>query len=214
MTKNCPQPEALLAALAEGPEHPWREHTDSCPRCQALIKAHDSFLADDLAGEHPRSDEAAASARLQSSVTDLPRRRTRRANPTWLLGLAAVLLVGLGLFTLAPRTGTFSSRDDLDTGITGEVRLRGDDLAWPAPTVAVKDGSLIVGWDLTPAADRYAVVLLTADLTEVARLDAGPLTELTASREMAAPAAGGFVVIIALRDNQELGRTMPSGLPW
>ncbi len=214
--ENCPQSEALLLALDEDRSHPWQLHVAACPRCQALVRARDAFQDDALADQVPHTDEAAAAANLDTFTSGLPRKHQSRSYATRLLGLAAVLLMGLGLFTLSPNLGDYISWEGLDPGTLEDVRQRADQTAgsttWNAPSVTTKDGSLVLSWQAHPRADGYRVVFLAPDLTEEMDTLVEAETGLTIDRTEA-PATGGFVVVVALQNGRETGRTMPAALP-
>jgi hypothetical protein len=161
---------------------------ESQPRVRAQRRAYQDFVTpgDEPAGARP----AEAAARLRETLerelgvaidersdpTRAPSERgargQRRVQPGWLdrlfgapwqpLGVAALLVVAGGLWLLS------SSRHESAPVFRGGTRVEG----WSAlPAQRQSDGSVRLQWPASPGAARYAVVFLSADLREIARLE-------------------------------------------
>ena len=214
MKEPCPDPRMLVETSSADPENPWADHLCGCPRCRALLRSRDAFIGDAAAGLS-REDEAAAAARLEVFISRLGAEKRRGKLPSWWLGLAAVFIVAVGIWSLGPRLGDGSLPTVRGTDREA-MPMRGDhrEAPWAAPVLVIEDGILVVTWERFPDADSYDVAVLAADLSPVVRVEAGPATKVgMETKGMMDHAHGGFVVVIALEDGRTLCRSAPASLP-
>lgn len=217
--KECYPVEALADVDGWAADDPRRRHLADCPRCRARLAEYRSFVAavapsgadpDDAdrrltaflvraaageaglsaAGRADGPTPGPAAGPAVSPEVRLPARRPRRPLrvPFWrpTLAAAAVVVGLLGIWRA------------VDTGWQGggERVLRGESPAPAAapilqPVSALPDGRWQLAWSAVEGADGYTVVLHAADLTEVARLEAGTWTTLALARPPAASSPPG-----------------------
>ena len=217
MRSDCPRTEDILLAHGSGTEHGLRTHLDACVRCRVLLAAHDRFLADPPAADADETARVADAGRRLATFTaalHTPGDRRRRSW-TWPLGLAAVIVVATGFWLLFPDPE--APPHDGTLPAAGQI-WRGDGsggMSDPPPAAELlADGGLRLGWTAVDGAERYEVVLLGADLTELSRWDAGRATSLTIAAEALADGApAGFFVVAAYAAERELGHWAPVPLP-
>lgn len=175
------------------PGDPSRRHVADCPRCSALVESYALFVEPGEAAAAPHV--AAADARLTAflareigvpALSSAPapasaRPASARREGSWLerlfapplrpalaFGAVAIVIAGVALW---PRAAGRAPSD----------ALRGDP---GAPTVAVREArldaaGLSVAWSAVAGADDYEVRVYSAELAELARLNANGDTVLT-----------------------------------
>lgn len=221
MKERCPDPQRLVQLATAGADHPWRSHLQECPRCRAILASRDAFLNEGAgregSGETHDRTEADAQVRLDGFIKEMVVEKHAGGFPSWLMSLAALVLVAIGLWALVPQWEAWRGSGSLLPG-QEPVRMRGSQqvpAVWAAPRLAIPDaGGLDLVWEPFPGADSYVVFVRAADLRELARLDAGTLTGLNIAPDDLSPeAAGGYVAVAALKAGREIGRSAPAALP-
>lgn len=218
-------PEEFARVMGLSESHPERRRAEANPQFAALRALHDSFVAGDEAGaagaESIRAElerrvlprvlgPAGAGATAGGGPSGRSADRTGGffaallaafAQPAarWSVAFAAIALVaGVGWWSTARGPRRDVIRGEATTGAF-EVRA------------ALRGGSLELRWTAVPEADGYRVVLLGADLTEVAHFDLGNGTTKTLDRDSLPPAlASGqpvSVEIVALKSGQPIATT-------
>lgn len=165
---------------------PERRHAEHCPRCHARLLALAEFERESVlpaaagaSAAHARLD-AAIDAMLGPDATPAPARRTRTPEPGWLARLFAPPAVRFAgafatLALVAAAAWWFGRAPEPPAPAT--VRMeRGGDAAAGAAHVRRVGGGWEVAWAPVADAQRYDVVVLDANLRELARVDAGAAT--------------------------------------
>jgi len=153
------------------------------PRLRARLHAYREFLAPGDVPDGARPDEAERrlGEMLERELGIAPAGRARAAAaagaggprplPWWTkpggrlaLAFAALVVVVAGswlatLQTLRPREPMMRGAPDASRGGNLSVRIR-----------ALADGAVRLEWDTPPGADRFTLVFLSPDLTEIARV--------------------------------------------
>ena len=221
MKERCPEPQQLVQVATAAEDHPWQTHLQACPRCRAVLASRDAFLNEgagrESRGEKSDRAEADAETRLEGFIRDLVVEKHAGGFPSWLMSLAALVLVAIGLWALVPQWEAWRESGSLVPG-QEPVRMRGGQQAtavWAAPRVAIPAaGGLDLAWEPFPGADGYLVIVRGADLQELARLEAGPQTRLVvAPGDLPPEAVGGYVTVVADKAGREIGRSASAALP-
>lgn len=182
----CIPPEDLERVAALPPDDPLRRHVAACPRCSALLDTYALFVDPGAAADAPHV--AVADARLTAFLAReiggapaparpapargswLERRFGPALRPALAFGAIAIVVAGIALW---PRAA----------GHAPSEALRGGP-GVPAPVVreARLDATgLRVAWSAAPGADDYEVRVYSAELAELARMNANGDTVLTVS---------------------------------
>ncbi|MCP4573781.1 MAG: hypothetical protein GY838_15590 [bacterium] len=205
MTEHCPSVEELGDLRGLSADDPRAVHAAACPRCQALLAALDSFLdptdpptTSDLPDARTRLD-AALEQEIHGTSTNVVRPQPHFWTPfrvRTVAAAAAVLLVAVGL-TLVDKDPWIPGSDPVLRG--------GDETAAPFPCVVevLDSGDHRLSWPTVAEADAYTVVVFSADLEELARLEAGA----SVTMEVATPADAAFCHVLALRGGDEIERS-------
>lgn len=180
MSHKCPDPGALVALLDLPADDERRRAAAACPRCDALLRSLDAFLAGDEAV--PAAERAAAERHLAGVIEGLARAdraqarapsgrgaaRRRPADRAWRWGWAAGLAAAAGLAFVLVGTELPGERNP-------SGRLRGGQPE-PAPAIAPAftpdaGGGLLASWAPVPGAETYRLELFAADLDTLAVRD-------------------------------------------
>jgi len=187
----CLAPDELDGITDLAPSDPKRLHAATCPRCSALVASYarfttpgpeadathvdaadtqlTQFLAREIGIPAPQAPTApASSARKRHSLLDSLFNLVRR--PAFALGAIAAVTLAV---TFWPRPATHLPTDT----------VRGDA---PSAPIVVREArldaaGLRVTWSPVAGADAYEVRIYSAELTELARLNANGDTVLTVS---------------------------------
>jgi hypothetical protein len=221
MNRDCIAIEDLVRTAGLPGTDPARRHLESCPRCGALLAASRDFLeapglpAD--AGLPAAEDEL--SEFLRRSVTAGERGARPSGGPAnrgrWqsLAHRLGPLPVRLTLFGAAVAAAILIVRvgSDLPTTPSRDPVLRG------APSAAFRaivewrqDGGLQVQWPALTGADRYEVVLLRRDLSELRRVDAGEACIVMIDAQAIAPIDSPCFYRVAARRGGDLLQESPT----
>jgi hypothetical protein len=177
----CPA-EATLPARHEAGEPEVLAHVQDCPRCRALLAQHRAFLESEAGAVAPTSSQladadASLAAALEREMSGGRASQPAAASPRTLVaepraswwqalfapalrpawGFAAVLVVAGGVY--------LSVRPDVQRG-----EVRGDSPVSTAVTTlapVASEGVVTLSWEPVAGADRYDVVLLSQDLSEL-----------------------------------------------
>lgn len=191
MNDRCLSLEELTVLALAAPDDPRRAHLDACPRCSARLLSWQEFLTPAALPTAARAEEAGASldAALRREILEQeaprqtdrawqPKPSSRRRGilsallrpayrPAWAIAALAVVVV------FAFRGGP---------GLRPGFDLRGGssnpEAPVPAHAQARENGVILLEWTRPPAATSSTVLLHAADLTEVARIDAGAAVTL------------------------------------
>lgn len=209
MAKPCPTLEELAAWVDLPANDTRRSHLQHCPRCQAVVASYGAFM--DPENLPAGADLQDARQRLSASldreigvggVGDVVRPAAARWRPfsrSSVAAVAAVMVVALGLSLMRGRIEGPPQRDVLRGGPDPAAAFSGD-------IMATDTAGYRLSWPA--AADptaTYRIVVYGADLTEVARLEAGGTTSI----ELTPPAAAAFCQVVVLLHGDEVTRSGP-----
>lgn len=187
MKHTCLSGEDLAAVVDMAPTDPVRQGCEACPRCDSLLAAMRSFLADDARID--ASDRAAATLSLgsaierisegkspqESSAPSTLRRMRIGRTAGWTLAAAAVfgaLMVMLpSEERIADPSGNTRGGSASSSGLEVDVQS--------APT---SGGSPMIRWQPPEGADRYRVEFFSATLDTLGVIELGTRTELVVDR--------------------------------
>jgi len=193
-----------------------RIEPDDDIRTRARERAYREFMAP---GDPPDAREAAkAEERLQSVLereigVPLGRREPVRGGlfdflrtPAWRPAFAALLLVVAGTWFT---TSVLRRKEPPVMRGPGSVLQEGE-IALSAPEKG-PGGSLALHWSAAPEAERYAVVFVSPDLTEIARVEdlAEPSLDLSGASLPPGLDPGSDVLyrVVAMRGGDEIARS-------
>lgn len=177
----CPA-EAVLPARHEAGDPEVLAHVQDCPRCRALLAQHRAFLESDGGAVAPTGAQladadAALAAALEREMSGghapqgsaaTPRTFVPEARPSWWQGLFAPALRpvwGVAVLVIVAGGIYLSVRPDVQRG-----EVRGDaSVSAEVKTLApvASEGVVTLAWEPVAGADRYDVVLLSQDLSEL-----------------------------------------------
>lgn len=210
-------PDEFARLMALSPDHPERVAAEADPafvawaRMAGVFESGDGAPLDEAALAPRRAELARRLERELRPVADVAPRRAgwfERFVAGWATppGRAAfafaalVCVASAGWWLMANRDAGEPMR-----GAPTEVR----EVRWLEPARA--DGKLRLRWDAVPGAERYELVFHSAELVELARVDAGASTdrEFAAGSLPAGLAAGARieVEVVAIARGDELARS-------
>ena len=195
MVDHCLPVEDLAEILTLPADDERRRHLKDCPRCRTLARRFRDFLTP--APLPPEADAEAASRALRERLTTaLPELvpalesegqqhgqpvTTRTGQPGWrpsrntmrpLMAVAAVLVCCVGLLTVRHQLMEPGANGNLEPGFDGPV-LRGENLAPASLVVTDMTQGIKLSWGQPADTDATELVLIDANLGEIARLDIG-----------------------------------------
>lgn len=221
MKHVCLSGEDLAAVIEMAPSDPVRMGCEACPRCDSLLAAMRSFLADDA--EIAPSERAAATVSLSSSIQQISeaqspkesssrssRRRMRLGRKTgWTLAAAAVF--GALMVVLPADERIADPSGNMRGESVGSFAL---DVEVHSPST--NGASPVLRWRAPEGADRYRVALFSAALDTLAVIDLGTETELIvddARFGVADTDAGVLFRVLAFRAGDPFARSALLELP-
>jgi len=228
MDEQCPDLTTIEDIHSLPGNSPQRKHIEKCPRCRALWKSYQTFMAGNDAPATARVAEAEQkmsdfltqeifNSADQTTQGTTPKtilrikpwwQRSARSAPRTGLLTAAVLVAVIGL-------STFLSQNNSQIN---EVRQRGENnypqQTYPAGTVMVSEtGLMTLTWSKMSDVKTYQVVLFNIDLDEFHRLKPVPETKTALAPEILDKQTDPvFWTVIGLADDRELARTRMSAL--
>jgi hypothetical protein len=233
---SCLRREELAALAAVPPGDSRRSHVDACPRCSARLLSYQQFLAPEALPSSARAAQSSAvleevlrkeilGRAAPGAVAQEHRDGVRRwgrlrallwrpiLRPVWAVAVIAVI-----------------------TGVAFQVRpwdrhpdhLRGASPVAP-PTIQAESRitpeGILLSWVRPPGTTRSLVVLRSADLSELARVDAGEGSSVNLPTDRLAPTGSGssnangagpgarYWRVLCLRGVEEVGRSSLQELP-
>lgn len=225
MSERCFPVEDLDEVVASPPGDPRRRHADGCPRCRGLIVSYKRFMSG--AGLPPELDVSETDARLAEAVDReifgparprpspsrdfLETLRGRLSVRVAVAALALAVVVIMGI-----REASHLMPGDRDHIVLRQAP-RTSHAAIAAEVEATGTGPWRFAWSPVEGADRYAVVLLGADLIERARFETGPETTFVVDAgELPARLEAEAAVlwrVVALRGQDEIAHSPTRLLP-
>jgi hypothetical protein len=203
VTHRCLAMDELESVRTLSPADPRRREIEACPRCRQSLLAYVEFLEDrsappdvdrESAAAHLRQafaralEEAADTAVATPPAPSLPAaeplaRVARRVDRAWgwprfrapmaWATAAVVVVVGLAFYSGERWRRPAGGEDVLRTAPDSAKHMAGrPSLFEPRPV----SSGVELRWTSTQGADAYRVVFLGEDLSQLARLDAGPDT--------------------------------------
>jgi len=180
---------AELHEIAELPgDDPRLAHVDDCPRCSALLACYRDFLSQGASVPPAEMDRfrrefsEALEAQSRVAIGDRLRRAFRGLTQPVLRPAWAMIAVALIVIAVQHARHT-------NPVYRGESPM-GSALITSAPTMR-NDGRLLLTWTPHPEADGYAVIFLTAQAVEVARMDASVRCAVAVAPDSLRNLAGG-----------------------
>ena len=195
MVNRCQPVENLAEILTLPSDDERRRHLEECPRCRTLARRFRDFLSP--APLPPEADAEAASRALRERLTTalpelvpaLESEDQRQEQPVtahtrqwgWrpsrksmrpLMAVAAVLVCCVGLLTVRHQLMEPGANGNLEHGSDVPV-LRGENLAPASLVVADMAQGFKLSWGQPTDTDAAELVLIDANLGEIARLDIG-----------------------------------------
>jgi len=218
MSHPCPNQDDLPILLDLEVDDPTRKDAESCPRCAAILEAHEAFiLAQPQPGSNPDEATRTLSFALREALTPTapmpvavegdkvaaPSFDWRRwlQQPRFAMAAAAVAVV-------ITTTVLFNSGRD-NVPIERSVK--------PSGTVSIEaaalteSGSLAVRWTAHPRANEYQVAIYDANLETIAALDPVSGTEFEITPDYLPPLSAGliYVRVRVLRDGDVIDISPP-----
>lgn len=176
---ECIEPEALDALLALSEGDPRRAHLRDCPRCHALAESYALFLSpsDSQTSDADDADRAFDALRAQllagsDAAAPAHRRSTWRdwfapaLRPAWAL---AALTIVIASAVLLPR---------LQSPAPSHVMRGAGESAMALAAPVTEANGIHLAWKPFAGADAYVVVIYSASLEELARIDAGAQVQM------------------------------------
>jgi len=222
MSSQCPELWELDESRAHPATHPVRLHLEQCSRCQTSLLAMDSFLnEDDLATDlkleslQPENLER-ADAQLSRFIENLTDKPSRRPYPQWFMGMAAVLIAGIGLWMTVPMMQEMRT----PSMIQESPVMRGEEVATPGKQLVLisaqrlTNGDLRLKWNPANDGSAYQVVFWNDELMEFLRLPETVETSKLIGRDLVpTPEEGRYYCVFVLRDGKEQFRSKMKEVP-
>lgn len=211
-------PVEELGALDRLPaDNPRRRHVATCPRCSALVFAHDEFIrAQAIEGADARGADAHLARFIAERVESMPVETTRPSGgprggrgrwfgfALWRPALVGAMLVVMAVAVLRWQpwvTEEIVYRGEPGTQFTGVSATAGDDV-------------VVLRWNAIARADAYRVSILSEDLIEITRLP--PTSDLSLRfdpRSADGTLRPWFWQVTALAEGGEILSSDPQRLP-
>ena len=219
MSHPCPNTDDLPILLELEVDDPTRKDAESCPRCAAILEAHEAFIrAEPQPGSNPDEAMRKLSFALREALTptapmpaaseDADEGFTPSFNPLrWLMRPRFAMATAAVAVVLAATVWFSSGRDVVP--IERSVK--------PSGTVNIESaaldegGSLIVRWTAHPRANEYQVAIYDASLETIAALEPISGTELEITPDYLPPLSAGliYVRVRVLRDGDVIDISPP-----
>lgn len=207
MSGFCPYADMLAALVTRPLGDPFWIHADNCPHCRARLQAYRRFLAPEEGGEDLDFDLEEADADLTVHLTAaLDNQQGLRGRASWwrasrmYYALAAVLLVGVGIFVAPELTGPRTFQRP-----AAGTALRGDDPDGGMFLISAEGDNWQLNWPERPEADQVVAVFFDDALNEVGLAAADASGGLAITRTEAGPDAA-YVQIVYLAQGDTLAR--------
>ena len=219
MSHPCPNTDDLPILLELEVDDPTRKDAESCPRCAAILEAHEAFIrAEPQPGSNPDEAMRKLSFALREALTptapmpaaseDADEVSTPSFNPLrWLMQPRFAVATAAVAVVLAATVWFSSGRDvvpiERSVKPSGTVNIESAALA--------EGGSLIVRWTAHPRANEYQVAIYDASLETIAALEPISGTELEIAPDYLPPLSTGliYVRVRVLRDGDVIDISPP-----
>lgn len=222
MKFECPPIEEFEQLMTLASSDPRRGHLVDCPRCRARLLAFASFMAIEPLPDGIRVDDA------RRKLTEAIQREVGAPRPiadsrvslwswfrsghlAWRPALAvacAVVVMGIGAYRLVVwnHPPEVVLRDSSPAATVGT----------PLTSAPDATGGIRVRWVAIPHADVYRLHFYSADLKEVAAIDAGHETTLLLTRDrlaqLGSPGSPTFWRVASIRNGDEVSLSPPATL--
>ena len=218
MSHPCPNIDDLPILLDLEVDDPTRKDAESCPRCAAILEAHEAFIrAEPQPGSNPDEATRKLSFALREALTPatpIPAMGEERPvaapsfNPLrWLLQPRFAMAAAAVAVVIASTVLFKSGRDAVP--IERSVKPSG---AISIEVATFTDGgSLLLRWTAHPRAIEYQVAIYDASLETIAALDPVTGTELEITPDYLPPLSAGliYVRVRVLRDDDVIDISPP-----
>jgi len=222
MINQCPELWELEECRQQLATHPVRLHLDQCHRCQMSLLAMDLFLTDEDLATDPDQESLQpenlerADAKLSQFIENLTDKPSRRSYPQWIMGMAAVLVAGFGLWMTLP-----TMQEMLNPSMSQETPvMRGEEVTNPGKQLVLinaerrANGDFNLEWSPVGNGSAYQVVFWNDELMEFLRLpEIYKTSQLIDSKQVPALEHGRYYCIFVLKDGKELFRSKMKEVP-
>ena len=215
MSHPCPNVDDLPILLDLEVDDPTRRDAESCPRCSAILEAHEAFIrAEPQPGSNPEEAMRTISFALREALTPtavVPEPAEEEEKPSfsfrWLLQ-PRFAMAAAAVTVLVVSTVWFSTTRD---GVPIERSVKPSGAITVESAAIADDGSLAVHWTAHPRAHEYQVAIYDASLETIAALQPVTGTQLSIPPEYLPPLSAGlvYVRVRVLRDGDVVDISPP-----
>lgn len=222
MSHPCPNPEDLPILLDLELDDPARKDAESCPRCSAILEAHEAFLrAEPQPGSNPEDAMRRLSFALREALTpaapppvepdEIEEADAAPFNPLrWLLRPRVAMAMAAVAVVIAA-TAIFNRDRD---GVPIERSVKPSGVVTVEAAAFADAGTLVVRWTPHPRAHEYQVAIYDRSLETIAALEPVTATEYAVPPEYLPPLSEGlvYVRVRVLRDGDVIDISPPKAV--